>query len=341
VERKTYFGHSTACGMNHRLLGLLVLCCSGGAPVVAATITVGDQRLLPNRPSQTITLRVDGGDLVSGVDLFMQVGDAGPNLAAFGLPPGTVGPAITGVDLIRDTIFHDVTDTVTDIGSVELKQTAMYTLALVGPVSAVPADGVLATVWLDTSGLFEGTWELRLSGVLPQPVFGGPHNTNFAGDVSTVIRNGSLTIATAPLNAGDANRDLVFDQYDLVHVLQAGKYLTSGPATWGDGDWDGAPGGSPGSPPTGNGRFDQADIVAALASGRYVTGPYAPALAMGESVVVSTVPEPGGLSLSLTVLVGLGILARRETLRRFGRCHRRALRPQRGGKTAVDDRDSI
>jgi hypothetical protein len=47
------------------------------------------------------------------------------------------------------------------------------------------------------------------------------------------------------------------------------------PATWGDGDWDGAPGGSPGSPPAGNGFFDQLDIIAALANGLYLQGPYA------------------------------------------------------------------
>jgi hypothetical protein len=75
--------------------------------------------------------------------------------------------------------------------------------------------------------------------------------------------------------AGDSDQNRSFDQLDLVRVLQAGKYLTGEPATWGDGDWDGAPGGSPGDPPGGDGLFDQLDIMAALTTGLYLAGPYA------------------------------------------------------------------
>jgi hypothetical protein len=78
-----------------------------------------------------------------------------------------------------------------------------------------------------------------------------------------------------PLEAGDANQDLDFDELDLVQVQVVGKYLTGDPATWGEGDWDGAPGGSPGNPPEGDGVFNQLDIIAALDSGVYRTGPYA------------------------------------------------------------------
>ena len=49
-----------------------------------------------------------------------------------------------------------------------------------------------------------------------------------------------------PLQAGDADQDLDFDQLDLVRVLEARKYLTGRLATWGEGDWNAAPGGSPG-----------------------------------------------------------------------------------------------
>ena len=77
------------------------------------------------------------------------------------------------------------------------------------------------------------------------------------------------------LQAGDADQDLDFDQLDLVRVSQAGKYLTEQAATWGEGDWNGAPGGFPGSPPAGNNRFDQLDIVVALAAEQYLKGPYA------------------------------------------------------------------
>jgi hypothetical protein len=68
---------------------------------------------------------------------------------------------------------------------------------------------------------------------------------------------------------------LDFDQLDLVRVQVAAKYVTGRPATWGEGDWNGAPGGTLGNPPVGNGLFDQMDIIAALAPGHYLTGPYA------------------------------------------------------------------
>jgi hypothetical protein len=78
------------------------------------------------------------------------------------------------------------------------------------------------------------------------------------------------------LAPGDANQDLAFDQLDLVQVLQANKYLTGQPATWGEGDWDAAPGGHPGNPPKGDGLFDQLDIIAALQSGSYLAPPVDP-----------------------------------------------------------------
>jgi hypothetical protein len=81
--------------------------------------------------------------------------------------------------------------------------------------------------------------------------------------------------AITTLLAGDADQDLDFDQLDLVQVQIAAKYLSGLAATWGEGDWDGAPGGSPGNPPAGDGLFNQFDIIAAQQAGTYLTGPYA------------------------------------------------------------------
>jgi hypothetical protein len=89
----------------------------------------------------------------------------------------------------------------------------------------------------------------------------------------------------ARLEAGDADQDLDFDQLDLVRVQVAAKYLSGQAATWGEGDWNGAPGGSPGNPPAGDSRFNQADIIAALNANKYLKGPYAalvPAPATGR-----------------------------------------------------------
>lgn len=86
-----------------------------------------------------------------------------------------------------------------------------------------------------------------------------------------------LWVAVLPsdaLQAGDADQDLDFDQLDLVRVLQSAKYLTGEAATWGEGDWNGAPGGNRGEPPAGDGLFNQLDIVTALESGTYLAGSY-------------------------------------------------------------------
>ena len=76
------------------------------------------------------------------------------------------------------------------------------------------------------------------------------------------------------LKAGDADRDLDFDQLDLVRVQIAGKYLTGNRATWGEGDWNGTSDGDVDRPPRGDRVFDQLDIIAALSADVYLTGPY-------------------------------------------------------------------
>jgi hypothetical protein len=102
------------------------------------------------------------------------------------------------------------------------------------------------------------------------------------------------------LQAGDADQDLDFDQLDLVRVQIAAKYLTGQPATWGEGDWDGAPGGGPGDPPQGDGVFNQLDIVAAQIAGLYLTGPYG---AAGADRVLVPEPSSGGLAYVAMLVV--------------------------------------
>ena len=103
------------------------------------------------------------------------------------------------------------------------------------------------------------------------------------------------------LQAGDVDQDLDFDQFDLIRVQQAAKYLSGQPATWGEGDWNGAPGGRPGEPPRGDGVFNQFDIIAAQQAAIYLTGPYAGI----ESEVLATLPEPRGLVLLTLGLLGI------------------------------------
>lgn len=66
---------------------------------------------------------------------------------------------------------------------------------------------------------------------------------------------------------GDANADGVFNQADIIQVLQAGRYLNGPPATWSQGDWayvfddESTPPLNQLGPPFDN-EFDQADILA-------------------------------------------------------------------------------
>ena len=97
------------------------------------------------------------------------------------------------------------------------------------------------------------------------------------------------------LLAGDSDQDLDFDQIDLVQVQIAAKYLTGQAATWREGDWNGAPGGSVGSPPDGDGLFNQFDVIAAQQAGIYLTGPYAAVRSGGQESdgQTSVVYDPG------------------------------------------------
>jgi hypothetical protein len=96
-----------------------------------------------------------------------------------------------------------------------------------------------------------------------------------ADDIAQIMQSGVADAAGQVLWAGDADMNLRFDQLDLLRVQQSGKYLTGQTATWGDGDWNGAPGGTVGNPPAGDGVFNQFDIVAAASPAHYATGPYA------------------------------------------------------------------
>ena len=111
----------------------------------------------------------------------------------------------------------------------------------------------------------------------------------------------------ARLLAGDADQDLDFDQLDLVQVQIAGKYLSATAATWGEGDWDGAPGGSQGSPPAGDGMFNQLDIISALSAGVYLTGPYGAIEAGGASGdgQTSIVYDPGTGEVAIDAPAGV------------------------------------
>jgi hypothetical protein len=156
-------------------------------------------------------------------------------------------------------------------------------------------------------------------------------------------------VDSALLQPGDADQDYDFDQLDLVRVQVAAKYLSGQPATWGDGDWDGAPGGQQGSPPVGNGLFDQVDIIAALSAGKYLTGPYAaladsPAPGVGVASNQSSmipVPEPSAVALLAIGLFVAGFHSGRRTGRQRNRSDQEVFRTRKCRARGTAHRDAV
>jgi hypothetical protein len=71
-----------------------------------------------------------------------------------------------------------------------------------------------------------------------------------------------------PIILGDSNGDGQFDNLDIVHVLEAGKYKSGQQATFSEGDWNS------------DGVFDALDIISALQSARYVSSANAALVAL-------------------------------------------------------------
>jgi uncharacterized protein YjbI with pentapeptide repeats len=94
---------------------------------------------------------------------------------------------------------------------------------------------------------------------------------------------------------GDANLDGVFNNGDLVTLLQAGEYEDGlyGNSSWGTGDWDG------------DGDFTRQDLALALQDGGYGQGPRA---------ALAAVPEP-----SSWCLLAVRVLAMAQCTRAIGR----------------------
>lgn len=184
----------------------------------AAVINVGQHILLANTPGQTIALQVTGGEYIAGLDFFAQIGDGGPELVNVGLPAGTDGPAITDVDLKTQTVFDATPAIQVDQPRSGVVQVFFASIALTSPppgLQTVPAAGYFATLTVDTTGITSGTFDLLLSGVLPD-LTGGPFATQLIGSggnpIASTIVNGSITIVDVP--EGDYSRNGVVDTAD-------------------------------------------------------------------------------------------------------------------------------
>ena len=190
----------------------------------AASIQIGNHELRPNEPNQRVPIFVTGGEQVAGLNFYAQVGDGGPELEDYGGVRGTDGPAITAVNLKERTIFSTVSGAQDDQTSIP--QVAIASVEFRTPGKFTAADGLLAELTLDTTGFFEGSWDLKMSGVL-NDFPGGPFDTDFAG-IPIAISNGSILLQGG-VN-GDVNDDGRIDVNDIDHIVDGilGQVPTDG-----------------------------------------------------------------------------------------------------------------
>jgi hypothetical protein len=295
--------------------------CDAGAAYVFDAPTGSRQRklTLPNALEGDLfgaSVALDGR--IAAIGAPGRTHDSGRRGSAFTLD-------VTTGELLSEFTVEDIPDDQWFGGTVALDGSSL----VVGAVSHVKATGSAHLFDLNTG---QRAARLDSTGVLPGDFFGT------AVAVEDGLAMVAAPLADAPeqnsgavylfdvmdrsLLPGDANQDFVFDQLDLVQVQQASKYLTDIPATWGEGDWNGGPGGEPGTPPAGDGRFNQLDIVAALNADIYLTGPYRANAVDGLAGHVAngliTVPEPSAFLLTASALIG-GTLASRRLFRRSAR----------------------
>ena len=147
-------------------------------------IVVGNHALLANTANQQIHLFVTGNDQVSGLNFNLQVADGGP--AGGG---SILGPVITAVDLVSQPgmVFHGNSTTPVDPGSAS----RIAIRSLITSSGMVNAEGALAIVTFDTTGIAGGTYPLKMSATVNG-------DSDFAGIPINIV-NGSITIPIPPV----------------------------------------------------------------------------------------------------------------------------------------------
>lgn len=136
----------------------------------ATQIVVANYILVQNTPNQIVQIFVTGGDQIQGVNLRAQIGDDpefgfGP-VFRFGGGPGAstiIGPG---------TIFESNNVGMNDVTFYP----ALFEASTATASGTVAAEGLLATLVIDTTGIFSGGWTLHLADTLSGP-------TDWAGSV--------------------------------------------------------------------------------------------------------------------------------------------------------------
>jgi hypothetical protein len=142
-------------------------------------ITNNPYVLLPNTPNQPLQIFISNPSnfgYYKELAFNAMIGDGGPNNTASG-PGVIVGPSIsadvlTGTVFSGDTLAHSFSPTAVGNQIVEV-------IAQAPNGETTEASGLLATVFIDTTGFTHGTWELDIGGL--DPVGDLAHNANGNG----------------------------------------------------------------------------------------------------------------------------------------------------------------
>jgi hypothetical protein len=178
------------------LLAFAITCASAASAHAITTISVGDHLLVPNTPGQIISILISDDaqgpnhpsialGRINGIDLVLLMGG------------GSAGPIITNIDLVGPgTVFNN-----DNIGQFIFPQPfgipgreIMALTSVTDPsyYTGVAANGILAFVTLDTSGIFLGSYPLSLSSVDL-----GPTDTAYLDFLPTLF-DGTVRIVPEP-----------------------------------------------------------------------------------------------------------------------------------------------
>ena len=153
------------------VLGIVVVLGVAAGAGAIPNIIVGTHTLNANQAGQTIEIYVTGGDDVQGLEFNVRIGE------------GVAGPIFEDVDIFTGAIFagheanHYTSSYVNDRDAYQgVTTTGGY----------VSAAGLLATLTIDTTGLYSGEYNMSLIDTVEG-------RTNFAG-VYVDIADGSIIV---------------------------------------------------------------------------------------------------------------------------------------------------
>ncbi len=174
------------------------------------TLSFGDLTVAPNTPGQTIEVFVSGGNPVDAIQLNILIGDGGAITG--GTNPNF--DLVQDVDIITGTIFNGNNN---GVSGARLAQDGFAFDSTSTVAGTVAADGLIATLTIDTTGLNSGSFSISTdSGVGIQ----GP--TTFAGAngvITAMQASGVINIDDNLVLKGDVNMD------GAVNFLDIGPFI--------------------------------------------------------------------------------------------------------------------